>query len=476
MATWADRCDNCHRDVISRYQLLGGRICNACYSGLRRNPARCPGCAEIRVLAHLDSGGARVCAACVGRVDRFGCRDCGSHQQLTGSQCGSCRLSERLAKLLDDGTGTVHERLQPLSDYLLAVKDPRTAVRWLKRESVADTLRGMAKGQLPVAHTTLDELPLSMKTRYFRRLLISANVLPEIDVFLNELELALARFLTTIPEEHARLIRRYHQWRTLPRLRQRAEPTSTGVFANHMRNVRLIAAFLAWLQEQHLHLSTMDQAVVDRYFAAASSRDVLGQFLTWAAGSGLCTRVEVPRVRGGPPQAAMSDEALAELAERVLADVALSPVGRLLALFAIVYAQPIRSSVELRLEAVEQDEGRVSIRFAATRVHLPATIAKLLQEHLEQLETRGSYHPIVNEWLFPGIVPGQHLAAGTGIGLLTRAGLSVRALRTSRLVLLSQTVPARVLADVIGISTQTAHARSIASGGTWQSYPELRRG
>ncbi|PPG27198.1 hypothetical protein C5B97_17410 [Pseudoclavibacter sp. RFBB5] len=370
----------------------------------------------------------------------------------------------------------MHERLQPLSDYLLAVKDPRTAVRWLKRESVADTLRGMAKGQLPVAHTTLDELPLSMKTRYFRRLLISANVLPEIDVFLNELELALARFLTTIPEEHARLIRRYHQWRTLPRLRQRAEPTSTGVFANHMRNVRLIAAFLAWLQEQHLHLSTMDQAVVDRYFAAASSRDVLGQFLTWAAGSGLCTRVEVPRVRGGPPQAAMSDEALAELAERVLADVALSPVGRLLALFAIVYAQPIRSSVELRLEAVEQDEGRVSIRFAATRVHLPATIAKLLQEHLEQLETRGSYHPIVNEWLFPGIVPGQHLAAGTGIGLLTRAGLSVRALRTSRLVLLSQTVPARVLADVIGISTQTAHARSIASGGTWQSYPELRRG
>lgn len=299
MATWADCCDNCHRDVISRYQLLGGRICNACYSGLRRNPDRCPGCAEIRVLAYLDSVGARLCR-----------------------------------------------------------------------------MRGAG------------------------------------------------------------------------------------------RSVRM--------QEQHLQLSTMDQAVIDRYFVAASSRDVLRRFLTWAAESGLCTRVEVPRVRSGPHQAAMSDEALAELAERVLADVALSPVGRLLALFAIVYAQPVRSSVELRLEAVERREGRVSIRFAATRVLLPATIAELLQEHLEQLEARGSYHPIANEWLFPGIMPGRHLAAGTGIGLLTRAGLSARALRTSRLALLSQTVPARVLADVIGISTQTAHARSVASGGTWQDYPHLR--
>ncbi len=242
----------------------------------------------------------------------------------------------------------MHDRLQPLRDYLLSVKDPRTAVRWLKRDPIAPTLRSMARGQLPIAHTTLDELPLSMRTRYFRRLLISANVLPEIDVFLNELELALAQVLTTIPEEHARLIRRYHQWHTLPRLRNRPKPMTTGVFANRMRNVRLIAAFLAWLQEQHLQLPMVDQAVIDRYSASTSGRDELRQFLTWAARSGLCVKVEVPRVRNGPPQAAMSDEALAELTGRVLADVALSPVGRLLALFAIVYAQPIRSSVELR--------------------------------------------------------------------------------------------------------------------------------
>lgn len=474
MATWADRCDSCHRDVISRYQLLGGRICNACYSGLRRNPARCPGCAEIRVLAYLDSGRARVCAACVGRVDRFGCRDCGSHQQLTGSQCGSCRLAERLADLLNDGTGTVHERLQPLRDYLLAVKDPRTAVRWLKREAVADTLRGMAKGDLPIAHTTLDELPLSMRTRYFRRLLVSANVLPDIDIFLNELERALAQFLVTLPDEHAHLLRRHHRWHTLPRIRSQGKTMTAASFANRMRATRVVAAFLAWMDGEHLRFESLDQAVVDRYLATVPGADELRQFFTWASRAGLCQSVEVPRVHKGTPQAIISDEALAELAQRVLADVALSTVGRLLALFTIVYAQPIRASVELRIDAVDLTEGRAWIRFAATQVRLPMSIAQLLQEHVEHLETRESYHPLENDWLFPGIVPGQHLAAGTAVGLLTRAGLRVRALRTSRLALLSQAVPARVLADIIGISAQTAQAHSVTSGGRWLSYPDLR--
>lgn len=117
-------CDSCGSDVPARYQLLDQRICNTCYSRLRRHPGVCPGCGQAKVLAFHDQSRRIVCAACAGALQRFGCKTCGSEIQLTGSQCGTCRLSDRLQELLADETGRTHPGLVCLRDHLLTARDP----------------------------------------------------------------------------------------------------------------------------------------------------------------------------------------------------------------------------------------------------------------------------------------------------------------------------------------------------------------
>lgn len=79
----------------------------------------------------------------------------------------------------------------------------------------------MATGQAPISHQTLNELPQSTRVRYFRRMLMSAGTLPNIDVRLNDLEVYATRLIADLPVEHASIMTRYFRWEVLRTLRQR---------------------------------------------------------------------------------------------------------------------------------------------------------------------------------------------------------------------------------------------------------------
>lgn len=474
---WKRRCDSCGRDVEARYEILEQRICNACYSRLRRNAAPCPACAQMKVLAFRSNDGRIVCAACAGVPSRFGCARCGSEEHLTGSHCGRCRLEDRLGDVLADQNGRVLPELARLSEHLLSARDPRSAVRWLRRDPVGRTLRAMAQGEKPISHDTVNELPQSTRVRYFRRMLIAAGTLPHIDVRLNDLELRSRAFIDTLPAEHAIILTRFFNWETLRKLRRRPldRPISVGMANVHSSELRRIAAFLAWLDQNDLDLPTLEQVTVDRYLAYHDPHLTIGRFLNCAARHRITRHIDVPRSQSPASPATIDEEALWEKVDILLQDESTPMPSRIIGLFLLVFAQPIRDSVRLRREDVQLAGGDVKVQFGTTPVILPPPIAQLLTEHLDATRDRLPYVGVSPGWLFEGVMPEQHLSEASVRFNLNKHGLRARDIKRARLDHLVQVLPASIVADITGFAVNTAIRHSANTGAGWGAYPELRR-
>ncbi|GAA0659334.1 hypothetical protein GCM10010193_07700 [Kitasatospora atroaurantiaca] len=75
---------------------------------------RCQGCGTDRLLPGRDPNGVPVWRDCAGISRDFFCDRCGFEGMLLGRRlCERCTLADRLADLLDDGTGQVHPRWSP---------------------------------------------------------------------------------------------------------------------------------------------------------------------------------------------------------------------------------------------------------------------------------------------------------------------------------------------------------------------------
>ena len=119
----------------------------------------------------------------------------------------------------------------------------------------------MALGTVPISHTTLDFLGPSHRIRYLRRLLISAKTLPEIDIYVNDLDLFAQRLLETLSTEHAHLLRRYYRWHILRflSLRYSDSHVSSSVVDGRRHQLTAIRDLLAWLEGQSQSLATCAQ-------------------------------------------------------------------------------------------------------------------------------------------------------------------------------------------------------------------------
>ncbi|WP_337320614.1 hypothetical protein [Microbacterium istanbulense] len=462
--------------MIARYRLLGGQICNPCYSWLRRHPAPCPHCTHTRVLAHLDARGIAVCSPCAGQPGRFGCRTCGREESLQGSHCAPCRLDSRLSALLDDGTGNVAESLRPLHSYLLAVGGSDTVLKWIRREPVPSILRAMATGTAALSHQTLDALAPSTKLRYFRRTLMSAGVLPEIDVFLHDLETYGTRLFATLPAAHSALLGRFFRWRMLPLIRRslQGRTLTSPMFSARRAQLRYISEFLQWLDTHGMTIETVDQPAIDRFVSADRVRQQIGPFVTWAVQERIAPKVAVTTIRSRGAGSHLSDPDLAEITARVLADETIPLPTRLITLFAVVFAQPVEASIALTRNQVVDGSAAMTMTFARTPIPVPDRLAALVRAQLRELDARPSRHPDTHGWLFPGTMPNQHVTAASIELVASRHGLALRHFRSSRLQHFAHTVPASVLADVVGVTADTAYRRSVDAGGAWRDYPPLR--
>lgn len=477
MPATAHTCTRCGQTGTGRYLLLGGQICNTCYSSLRRNPKPCPSCTETRVLAFIDDHGQITCASCAGQPRRFACRTCGSEQFLTGTHCGHCRLDQRLQELLDT-PGATPPQLASLRSYLTtAPMDPRSIVRWLRREPIARTLYGMSTKALPISHSTIDQLPPGPRIRYFRRVLIDAGTLPPIAVLLHELDIFVDAVAAQLPHKHAPVLRRFHRWEVLPQLHRRYRDKgidiTTGVFTAQRSATLVRARFLGWVSEQGRALEDLDQSTLDYYVARVKARGTINQFVGWAARSHLINDLNVHPQPLRPTLSTYSEGELWERTHQLLrADTVELPI-RIIGLFALIYAQPLDHSVRLKQDDVQARGSTFMVAFGSTPVQLADPVADLVRQHLEAPARRG-FATGNSQWLFEGVMPGQHLSAAYARLRLTDNGVYSRHARETRLDLLARQLPASIVADTLGVTLHTAEQRRDRAGGVWASYPDLR--
>lgn len=156
----------------------------------------------------------------------FRCRRCQVEGRLYHRKlCIRCTVTDRVAALLDNGTGHTDPALVPLAAALTTgpTPTPRGRLVWLAKPRNSDLLRALATGRLPLTHPGLTAYPEQGGVPYLRALLVHCGALPDLDRQLLDFETWLTRRLTGLAHHpHQRLLRRFGLWHQLPRMRTKA--------------------------------------------------------------------------------------------------------------------------------------------------------------------------------------------------------------------------------------------------------------
>jgi hypothetical protein len=460
----------------------GRTLCHNCRVRLERNPAACPRCGVVGVLAFLDADGSALCARCAGETPTFCCDECGREDNPYGARCTLCVLRERATELLTDPTsGQIHTQLVPLFDALMAAEKPHSAIYWLRRTpgDGPRLLGAMARGEIEISHASFEQLPANKSLYYLRDLLAALCILPPYEARIERMITWLDDLLATLSPEHAALIERFARWRVLRHLRHKAsrDELTKGVIQGARTRIKGAVSLLAWLDERSITITSATPADLEHYLATArpGMANEIYQFVGWARQSGLNPTLEVATVAGGSSSVTMSDADRWRHVERLLHDTTIRHYTRIGGLFMLLFAQSLTSICRMRANQVEvHDNARVFVTFDQTPVEMPEPLDVLVGEHMAR-RGQASYVSRGTQWLFPGGIPGNHLATENIRKQLVALGIPPRASKHAALFQLAATLPHPILADVLGISTTSAIRWAALSSRTWGKYTADRR-
>ncbi len=434
----------------------------------------------VRPVAYL-LGEQIVCAGCADAESIFACRECGSEQHLYGSRrCARCVLRERLSTLLTDpATGRVHARLQPLFEEIVGSDRPQTGIWWLRRKpGVGPALLGqMARGEVQISHDTFRALPSDRAHDYLRTLLAAVGVIEPFDPRVERMAPWIKQFLTTVPEQHAGLLRRYTRWQVLPAMRLASEQgrlTQTAANAQR-RRIRVAAEFLAYLDTRGVAVQDATQGELEDYQLQVrrSALRYEYSFIAWLRSSRINTALHVPYTPTPQPEVTISDEHRWDIVERLLHEDTLRRYTRIGGLFTLLFAQPLSRIVAMRTAQVTDHDGCLYVSFADVPIQIPPLLEELIREHLAD-RGKSLYASRGTRWLFPGGNPGRHLATENIRSQLVAIGMNPYQGRKAALYQLASSIPAPILAELIGISQNNAAQWAHLAARDWSSYVASR--
>ncbi len=422
----------------------------------------------------LDS---TVCATCAGTQAIYGCARCGREDNRFGRMCAPCTLQDRATELLADASGRVHPQLQPVYDALLAGPRPQTTLYWFTRSTGPSILQAMARGEMEISHAAFAALPSNRMVNYVRDLLVAVDALPAYHAELERTTRWLRDYLPTLPKAHAEILGRYARWHVLRRLRhQEAAGTITHGAINGARGSIIASArLLAWLDEHDCKLGTFTQPALEQYAVERPGQSkAVVQFLAWGRRHGLSSDAELPSRQYGRPEVTLDHEARWEQVERLLHDDTFRLYSRVAGLFTLLYAQPLARICRMNTSQVDvATGGRVSVTFDSFAVELPTPFDQLVVLHLAR-RGQASYVSHTTQWLFPGGVPGKHIATNCVREELVARGIHPSSSRKAALLQLAATMPSPVLADVLGLSNGAAARWAAMSSSNWSLYAAQR--
>ena len=434
----------------------------------------CAGCGADRLTPGIAPGGGRLCTDCAGGLGDFTCEICGREaRRHRRGVCGNCVLTERLALLLDDGTGRIRRELVPFAGAFCQMKRPRGGLTWIGRPHVQEMLRTLADPGTPVTHETLNGMSPWRSVAYLRDLLMLHGVLPPADRNLTLFERWLDETLAGIGlPEHRQLIERFASWHVRRRLRGFADRGPvTGKQTQQARGeVGLAIAFLAWLHDRGRTLAACRQADIDAWYAGVyTARRLTHAFLRWAMSSKLLPRLTVPHQDTANP-APISQRQRLHLLQSMLTDEGTDLLTRVAAVLMLLYAQPLTRILTLTTDNIVHDGGTVTIRLGEPPAPVPEPFASLLLRYAGQRLNLTTATNAGARWLLPGRRGGQPMNPDTIERRLRRAGIPALAGRTAALRHLVLQAPAPVIATMLGYKRQQAAGVADEAGSPWSRY------
>lgn len=470
-------CGRCGRPCLPQLRRWPeGLICSGCYVSAIETHGSCAGCGTVGLVPGRGTNGDMLCLSCAGIGGNHTCKACHREAMFyTAGTCGNCVLSQRLAVLLDDGTGRIRAELEPLHAKVASMPRPRTGLLWISKPHVPPLLRALATGQVPLTHEGLSTLTPWRAVIHLRDLLIDAEVLPPVDRFLFLLEQWIRDWLPTIADvEHRKTLERFATWQLLRRLRAVAAtgPIGYGRQQNAQKTLTCAAGFLAHLAGRGRSIATCAQADIDSWHAANSSgnRWALRPFLRWCQTHGDLSGIELPLLKTGNNLAPISQTQRLEVVARLMTDDQLPLMDRIVAMLILLFAQPVSRIIRLTLDDVLTIDGELHLRLGDPTTPVPEPFAELLRTYLlARPNLTGAANPGSN-LLFPGRRAGQPLHPTSLRMRLYAAGIPNITGRTAALRQLLLQAPAAVVAGMLGYGPQTAEKKAAEAGAVWKNY------
>lgn len=272
------------------------------------------------------------------------------------------------------------------------------------------------------------------------------------------------------------IVRPFAQGTLLRRARRRdAAGKFTEGSAKWLRQrVNAAIDFLAFLDDRQASLETVDQALLDLYLAAGSTRRfVVRDFLRWAFERRLCIKLIVPLRQQLAPSQAFESDARCDLLRRLLYDNTIQSHVRVAGALALLYGQHLSRIVTWKTDQILVDEsGVVRIRFADAEVELVEPLGGLLVDHVDPVRGKAVVGRVNSgqRWIFPGGTPGRHITS-EGLRIeLAELGVVLRPSRNSALAEFATDVPAAVLAKLLGLHINTAVRWTRSMQQDWQTF------
>lgn len=477
----ADVCDACGQlaTLVARKGGRGGHdqnLCGRCY----RTPLReCGLCSRTRRVAlRATESSPDVCPTCYWAPVVL-CSTCG--QQGLGRRttrggdpwCFACQAAARVDELLADENGRLREGYAPVREALLEMEPRSVLQNWGRVESFR-LLGSLLREHGEVTHELLDAKPQVLSVHYLRGVLVSAGILTERDEYL----VRLRTFCRDVVEEvepvgDRQVLARYAQWHVTARLCIGADGLTPHQASNARSEVRSAQRFIARLNALGAGVRQCRQCDVDEWVAEGKSLN----FVRWLKRQRLlASNIGIP-VQSLSAAAQIGDpEEQVELARRLLLDAAVATVEeRAAGSLLLLYAQPLSRIVRLTVNDLAETEGRMQIVLGEHPLDVPPALADLLRQ-LPVHKPFGAARALADQqWLFPGKRAGSPRHATSLMRALRPLGIPARVSRNTALFHLGSSVPPAIVANVLGIDTNTAQRWAETAGSSWTRYGPSRR-
>jgi hypothetical protein len=476
----SDRYHCCRCGSRQRYPLNlwpDGRICRSCRTRAILTRGRCPACGIHRALPGRSAHGEAICRNCAGIRRDFTCTRCGTEAALhTGQMCSACYLADRLALLLDDGTGRVNPALHPLIDLLTSAASPAATLHMLRAgRGTRKILTELAAGRIQLSHEGLDAYGPPLTTAFVRNLLVAAGLLPAVDQTLLDFERFVRQRLAGLAgHPHQRLLRQFGLWHQLPRIRAKAaiRPLTYGAYTYAQQQFVAAESFLTWLVQTGCQPVDLAQADIDAWMLAArrADRERARGFLNWAMASRRLPSLDVamvPRYELEP----ITQQQRLDLLHRLAVDDTIALPARLIGSLVLLYAQPLSRIRTLTLDDITTDDhGEVHIGLGSPPSPVPEPFAEVLLQLSASRSCPNAPAKAEQRWLFPGRNAGQPVHYKSLRKRLSSMGIPPRSTRVSTLRQLVLQVPAPVVATALGFHYKTTERQNRSAAGVWNRY------